>query len=65
MPLNPSRLSVDPNVTPDAPAAEQPVLGIIGMGAMGKMYAKYLSKAGWKRYESIEALFACLGLWVT
>ena len=52
MPLNPSRLSVDPNVTPDAPAAEQPVLGIIGMGAMGKMYAKNLSKAGWKRYES-------------
>ncbi|VDC04360.1 unnamed protein product [Peniophora sp. CBMAI 1063] len=49
MPLNPSRLTVDPNVTPDAPAEEQPVLGIIGMGAMGKMYAKYLSRAGWKR----------------
>ena len=52
--LNPTTLAVDPTVSPDAPAAEQPVLGIIGMGAMGKMYAKQLSKAGWKRSVRIK-----------
>jgi prephenate dehydrogenase (NADP+) len=38
-----------PDVTPDAPVDEQPTIGLIGMGGMGKMYAKYLSAAGWKR----------------
>jgi len=28
---------------------EQPTIGLIGMGAMGKMYARYLSAAGWKK----------------
>ena len=40
---------VKPDVTPDAPVEEQPAIGLIGMGAMGTMYAKYLSAAGWKR----------------
>jgi hypothetical protein len=40
---------ISPDVTPDAPYNEQPVIGLIGMGEMGKMYAKYLSKAGWMR----------------
>ena len=38
-----------PDVTPDAPVDEQPTIGLIGMGGMGKMYAKYLSAAGWKK----------------
>lgn len=37
------------NATPDAPAEDQPVIGIIGMGAMGMMYAKILSSAGWAK----------------
>ncbi|ELU44258.1 prephenate dehydrogenase [Rhizoctonia solani AG-1 IA] len=35
------------DATPDAPIEDQPVIGIIGMGEMGKMYAKVLSAAGW------------------
>ncbi|KAI0320406.1 prephenate dehydrogenase [Amylostereum chailletii] len=38
-----------PDVTPDAPFEIQPVIGIIGMGAMGKMYARRLSEGGWKK----------------
>ncbi|KAI0252847.1 prephenate dehydrogenase [Lactifluus subvellereus] len=38
-----------PDVTPDAPVDKQPTIGLIGMGGMGKMYAKYLSAAGWKK----------------
>jgi len=38
-----------PDVSPDAPISEQPTIGLIGMGAMGRMYAKYLSDAGWKK----------------
>ncbi|KAK7040100.1 prephenate dehydrogenase (NADP(+)) [Paramarasmius palmivorus] len=37
-----------PVVTKDD-AQKQPTLGLIGMGAMGKMYANLLSKAGWKK----------------
>ncbi len=33
-----------------SPAMEETVIGIIGMGLMGKMYARRLSDAGW-RYE--------------
>ena len=40
---------VNPNVTPDAPYDEQPAIGLIGMGAMGTMYAKLLSAAGWRK----------------
>lgn len=36
-------------VTPDMPEEAQPSIGLIGMGAMGSMYAKYLSAAGWKK----------------
>ena len=38
-----------PDVTPDLPIADQPTIGLIGMGAMGRMYAKHLSNAGWKK----------------
>lgn len=37
------------DVTPQDPDDEQPVIGLIGMGAMGRMYAEHLSYAGWKR----------------
>ena len=37
------------DVTPDAPEDEQPVIGLIGMGEMGRMYAHHLSRAGWKK----------------
>ncbi|KAH9049198.1 prephenate dehydrogenase [Lactarius deliciosus] len=54
------------DVTPNAPTEQQPTIGLIGMGAMGKMYAKYLSTAGWKKihvcdlpemYESLRATY--------
>ncbi|KAF8600481.1 putative TYR1-prephenate dehydrogenase [Ceratobasidium sp. AG-I] len=37
------------DATPSAPVDDQPVIGIIGMGEMGKMYAKTLSGAGWAK----------------
>ncbi|OJA07871.1 hypothetical protein AZE42_08267, partial [Rhizopogon vesiculosus] len=37
------------NVSPNDPPEEHPTIGLIGMGAMGAMYARQLSKAGWKR----------------
>ncbi|TFK52110.1 Prephenate dehydrogenase [Heliocybe sulcata] len=40
---------VDPNAIPESPVDEQPTIGLIGMGAMGRMYAKYLSDGGWKK----------------
>ena len=40
---------IDPNITPSAPIDDQPTIGLIGMGAMGKMYAEYFSEAGWKK----------------
>lgn len=40
---------ISPDVSPDAPLEEQPAIGLIGMGAMGSMYAKYLAAAGWKK----------------
>ncbi|KAL1745050.1 hypothetical protein HDZ31DRAFT_37267 [Schizophyllum fasciatum] len=55
------------DVTAASPAEEQPIIGLIGMGAMGKMYAKALSEGGWKRihvcdlpnkYESLQAEYA-------
>ena len=42
-------MAIRPDITPDAPEAEQPAIGLIGMGAMGGMYARLLSKAGWKK----------------
>lgn len=38
------------DVGPNHPLHEQPTIGLIGMGAMGTMYAKHLSDAGWKKY---------------
>jgi hypothetical protein len=41
--------SFPPDVSPASPVEVQPTIGLIGMGAMGRMYAKYLSQAGWKK----------------
>ncbi|KAJ7256523.1 prephenate dehydrogenase [Mycena haematopus] len=55
------------DVSPSSPLEEQPTIGFIGMGAMGRMYAKYLSNAGWKKihvcdlpakYEALKAEYA-------
>ncbi|PIL24357.1 hypothetical protein GSI_14110 [Ganoderma sinense ZZ0214-1] len=40
---------VRPDVTPDSPLEEQPCIGLIGMGAMGNLYARCFSEAGWKK----------------
>ena len=40
------------DVSPNHPLEQQPTIGLIGMGAMGTMYAKHLSDAGWKKYVS-------------
>ncbi|KAI0080513.1 Prephenate dehydrogenase [Panus rudis PR-1116 ss-1] len=40
---------IQPEVTPNDPVENQPAIGLIGMGGMGTMYAKYLSAAGWKK----------------
>jgi hypothetical protein len=40
---------IRPDVSPNPPAHEQPTIGLIGMGAMGRMYAKLLSQAHWKQ----------------
>ena len=42
-------INVGPNVSPSSPLEEQPTIGLIGMGAMGKMYALALCRAGWKK----------------
>jgi prephenate dehydrogenase (NADP+) len=39
-----------PDISPNTPVDKQPVIGLIGMGAMGRMYARHLSAAGWKRF---------------
>ncbi|KAI6101276.1 hypothetical protein F5141DRAFT_1218308 [Pisolithus sp. B1] len=50
------------DVKPSDPTDEQPTIGLIGMGAMGTMYAKHLAEAGWKkisvcdRPENFESL---------
>ncbi|KAI0331055.1 Prephenate dehydrogenase [Cubamyces sp. BRFM 1775] len=60
-------MGIRPDITPDAPEAEQPAIGLIGMGAMGGMYARLLSKAGWKKIyicdlpEKFETLKAKYG----
>ncbi len=42
-------INVSPNVSPSLPLEGQPTIGLIGMGAMGKMYALALCRAGWKK----------------
>ncbi|KAI8989839.1 Prephenate dehydrogenase [Trametes punicea] len=57
-------MSIKSDVTPESPAEDHPAIGLIGMGAMGSMYASLLSKAGWKKIyicdlpEKFEALKA-------
>ena len=57
-------MAVRPNVPPNAPIEEQPAIGIIGMGAMGSLYARCFSQAGWKKsflstYSSTYPLTPC------
>lgn len=48
------------DVTPAAPAEEQPAIGLIGMGEMGRMYATHLSRAGWQKCASRSiSLLSC------
>ncbi|KAF8954494.1 hypothetical protein BDZ97DRAFT_1707665 [Flammula alnicola] len=42
-------INVSPNVTPSSPVEDQPTIGLIGMGGMGRMYAHALCLAGWKK----------------
>ena len=43
-------MNISIDVSPNHPIDQQPTIGLIGMGAMGTMYAKHLSNAGWKKY---------------
>jgi len=52
-------INVHPEVTPSSPTENQPTIGLIGMGAMGRMYAKYLGQAGWCRYVSSLSTRLC------
>ncbi|KAF8142155.1 hypothetical protein EV363DRAFT_1249364 [Boletus edulis] len=54
------------DVTPSHPLDQQPTIGLIGMGAMGTMYAKHLADAGWQKicvcdlpdkYESLKRTY--------
>ncbi|KAJ3509809.1 hypothetical protein NLJ89_g5022 [Agrocybe chaxingu] len=42
-------INVPSNVSPASAPHLQPTIGLIGMGAMGRMYAKHLGQAGWSR----------------
>jgi len=42
-------INVAPEVFPSSLPEVQPTIGLIGMGAMGKMYARRFSEAGWSR----------------
>jgi prephenate dehydrogenase (NADP+) len=43
-------MPIPEDVTPQSPVEEQPTIGLIGVGAMGTMYANHLVNAGWKKY---------------
>ncbi|KDR77932.1 hypothetical protein GALMADRAFT_244898 [Galerina marginata CBS 339.88] len=60
-------INVSPNVSPSSTFQEQPTIGLIGMGAMGRMYAKFLGAAGWlkinvcdlpEKYEQLKKDYA-------
>lgn len=50
-------INLSPSVTPFSPTECQPTIGLIGMGAMGRMYAQRLGAAGWRRFVDF---FDCL-----
>lgn len=43
-------MAINEDITPQSPVEEQPVIGLIGMGAMGTMYAQQLADAGWEKW---------------
>ncbi|GBE81844.1 Prephenate dehydrogenase [Sparassis latifolia] len=64
---------VGSGVSPSSPVEEQPAIGLIGMGAMGSMYAQCLSDAGWKKiyvcdlpnkYEALKTKYENTGITV-
>lgn len=42
-------MGITDDVTPQSPVEKQPIIGLIGMGAMGTMYAQQFVDAGWKK----------------
>ncbi|CAA7262342.1 unnamed protein product [Cyclocybe aegerita] len=42
-------INVPSNASPASAPHLQPTIGLIGMGAMGRMYAEHLGQAGWSR----------------
>jgi hypothetical protein len=50
-------INLSPSVTPSSLTESQPTIGLIGMGAMGRMYAQRLGAAGWRRFVSLLPLF--------
>jgi len=50
-------INVSPDVSPSSLSDMQPTIGLIGMGAMGRMYAKYLGGAGWCRWASSRFIY--------
>lgn len=42
-------MGIADDVTPQSPVEKQPIIGLIGMGAMGTMYAQQFVDAGWKK----------------
>lgn len=45
----PTMSTIPVDASPSHPLDQQPTIGLIGMGAMGTMYARLLSDAGWKK----------------
>lgn len=45
----PTQINVSPDVTPNTAIEEQPTIGLIGMGAMGRLYADQFVAVGWKK----------------
>lgn len=50
-------MAIPDDVTPQSPIKEQPVIGLIGMGAMGTMYATHFVNAGWKKCVLCGSVF--------
>lgn len=63
----PTQINVSPDVTPNTAIEEQPTIGLIGMGAMGRLYADQFVAVGWKKihvcdlpekYDALQSQYA-------
>lgn len=52
-------MTIPEGVTPQSPVEEQPIIGLIGMGAMGTMYAEQLADAGWQKCALLRPNSTC------